>query len=687
MYILLLMPAIVYEVLYFFLDASGSHFMLLLLEVPLAAACIQVQFNKIPVVKNINSIIRIGIYSLSAVFLFGYIVILSDTMYLGWFKLLRSGRPNGIVSFIFSFTAGFFTSLGCSWIILWKHKIRALISMLLLINLVVMILFPGIYSILSFSILVCPYMCMFLPKPGRYRFMLYGLLIIVFSAAVSWLPPIKKPEARGSIVIDGVSRVLRTSLLNILPHLPLTFNIPGYGHPYSENRFTGARPYLTNHVLFTAEAERGTGLYLKSDISYYFNGTAWAIDEPIRLITPMPSENDMSPLSAGAVKEVSLTVVTDLFPRIPVTLDTFAVRMNDIVYTLPADKMVEPPEGIPLGKGDSITLLMHPNSTIAMEGIDPNLISRALQLPSDTMKTFSVLAQSVRGMNDFETLRNIRKYLTDGFTYTLDTSANADPIADFLFVTKEGYCVHFSSAAAILARMNDIPVRIAKGFMVVIPFEEEQDIPSRFVRQNSLSGTMGQAQITGFSSHQWPEIFIEGRGWIPWEVTPPLIGLAEDNLYIITADDDLTIEQLESLGIIQSPDRVKSSGSERFFPYGKGYAALFVICIMGLLFCLYFFLPRMFPVKVQISRSVSRLIEITARKLFVPRPEEIGWQFWGEKVSHSLYDDKVSMHDMVTELIIHVYHPQGLTKKESVTLLRNLRTLKRVIIRTSRFRV
>ncbi len=71
MYILLLMPAIVYEVLYFVLDASGSHFMLLLLEVPLAAACIQVQFSKIPAVKNISSIIRICIYSLSAIFYLG----------------------------------------------------------------------------------------------------------------------------------------------------------------------------------------------------------------------------------------------------------------------------------------------------------------------------------------------------------------------------------------------------------------------------------------------------------------------------------------------------------------------------------------------------------------------------------------------------------------------------------------
>jgi transglutaminase-like putative cysteine protease len=687
MYILLLMPAIVYEVLYYVLNASGSHFLLLLLEVPLAAAYVQSRINKFPALKTTSSIIRICIYSLSAVLLFGYIVILSDTMYLGWFKLLRTGRPNGIVSFIFSFTAGFFTSLGCSWVILWKHKIRALISMLLLINLLVMILFPGIYSIIPFSALVCLFLCMFLPKSGRNRVMLYGLLIVAFSAAVSWIPPITKPEARGSIVIDKVSRMFRTSLLKMLPHIPLTFNIPGYGHPYSENRFTGARPYLTNHVLFIAEAERGTGLYLKTDISYYFNGTAWVIDKPTRLIAPIPSENDLSPTSGSTVKNISLTIITDLFPRIPVTQDTFAVRIEDTVYTLPADEMVEPPEGIPLGKGESITLLLDSDPVVDMGEIDPKHISRALQLPSNTMKAFSLLAQSVRGLNEFETLRNISNYLSDGFTYTLDTTANSDPIADFLFVTKEGYCVHFSSAAAILARLNDIPVRIVKGFMVVIPFEEEQDIPGRFIGQNRLPGSMGQAQITGFSSHQWPEIFIEGRGWVPWEVTPPLMGLTEDALYTITADDEITLEQLESLGILNSREKDENPASGRFLPHGKGYAALFIIIIMGVFMGIYIFLPRIFPVKVQIRRSVNRLVKKSTGKLFVPKPEEIGWRLWGEKVSRTLYDEKVPIQDLITGLIIHFYHPQGLTKRESITLLKHIRALRRVIIRTSRFRV
>ncbi|NQT60318.1 MAG: transglutaminase domain-containing protein [Bacteroidetes bacterium] len=687
MCILLLIPAIVYEFLFLVLDASGSHFLLLLLEIPLAAACMEARFRRFPVVKTTGSLVRISIYSLTAIFLVGYIIIISDTMYQGWFKLLIIGRPNGIVSFIFSFTAGFFTSLGCSWIILWKHKLRALTSMLLLINLVVMILFPGIYSILPFSILVCLYMFMFLPKAGRNRFILYGLLIIVFSAAVSWVPPIKKPEARGSVVIDGISRVLRTGLLNILPHLPLTFNIPGYGHPYSENRFTGARPYLTNHVLFVAEAERGTGLYLKTDISYYFNGTAWAADEPTRLINPPLSANDLSLISGSAVREISLTVVTDLFPRIPMTQETFAVRVSNTVYPLPADKVVEPPDGIPLGKGESITLFINPGSTIDTVHIDPKHISRALQLPSDTMKAFSLLAQSVRGENEIETLRNIRKYLTDGFIYTLDTTASSDPIADFLFVTKEGYCVHFSSAAAILARMNGIPVRIARGFMTVIPREKEQDIPGRFREQGGIPETVGISHITGFSSHQWPEIFIEGRGWVPWEVTPPLIGLADNNLYTITADDEITLEQLESLGILKSSGKDGSPDPGRILPFGKGYIALFVIIIMGLLLFIYLFLPRIRPLKVQISRSVRRLIKKSAKKLFVPGPEEIGWQLWGEKVSHSLYDEEVPLQELISGLIIHFYHPQGLTKKREISLLRNLRHLHKVIRRTGRFRV
>ncbi|MBL7006849.1 MAG: transglutaminase domain-containing protein, partial [Spirochaetia bacterium] len=594
------------------------------------------------------------------------------------------------VSFIFSFTAGFFTSLGCSWLLIWKHKIRALISMLLLINLVVLILFPSIYSILPFSILVCLNMFMYLPEKGRIRFIQYGLLIIAISAAISWVPPIKKLEARGSDVIDGISGLLRSTLLNILPQLPLTFNIPGYGHPYSENHFTGARPYLTNHVLFAVEAERGTVLYMKSDISYYFNGTAWTAEKPARLTTPEPAANDPPLLQGKTAREILLTVITDLYPRIPVTQETFAVRVGDSVYTLPPDTMVEPPEGIPLGKGDKVTLYTHPayiadRSDAALT--DSRDISMRLRLPSETVKTFSLLARSLRGMNDFETLRNIKKYLTEGFTYTLDTAANSDPIEDFLFVTKEGYCVHFSSAAAILARLNDIPVRIAKGFMTVIPQQEEQYIPSRFSEQNRIPGTIGESRITGYSSHQWPEIYIEGRGWIPWEVTPPLIGLTEDSVYANTTDDGRTIEQLESWGVLQSPVQTEGSEPGRVLSFGKRYAALFILIILVLLLCFYFFIPRIRPIKVQINKNVKRLIKKSAKKMFVPKPEEIGWQLWGEKISYALYDHTIPLQEIVQKLLILFYHPQGLSKIQEVNLLRNLRDLQRIIHRSGRFRV
>ncbi len=682
MCILLLIPVIVYEILYFLLNASGSHFLLLLFELPLAAACIEARFGKFPRVKTSCSIFRISVYSLTAVFLTGYIIIISDSMYQGWFKLLITGKPNGIVSFIFSFTTGFLASLGCSWILQWKHKSQALVSMLLLVNLVMLILFPGIFTILPFCILLGLYIFILLPKPGRGRLIQYGLLIVAFSAAISWLPPIRNPNAKGSAVVDNASRILRTTLLNILPHLPLTYNVPGYGHPYANSRFTGARPYLTSHVLFVVEAERGTGLYLKTDISYFFNGTAWIIDESVRLIDPVKSIDELPQALLNTNQDISLTVVTDLFPKIPVTQDTYAVRAGDYIYPLPSDSMVEPPDGIPLGKGESVTLFT--NRAIAVDGslVDPGQFSRALQLPSDTMKTFSLLSQTLRGDTDGETLRNIRKYLTDGFIYTLETTANPDPIANFLFETKEGYCVHFSSAAAILARMNYIPVRIAKGFMTVIPREEEQDMYDQFMYQGGMPGTLGTSHITGFSSHQWPEVFIEGRGWVPWEVTPPLIGLAENSLNAFTADDEATRTQLEYFGVLAPSGEAEIFGSGKLLFPGKWEIFLIVLLAVSFAVILYIFLPRIRPLDVQINRSIKRLVRRTAKKRFVSTPGLIGWQFWGHKVSQSLYEDTASVQEMVTGLLTHYYNPQGLPKNEKAALLRIIHRLYRIIRRS-----
>lgn len=80
-----------------------------------------------------------------------------------------------------------------------------------------------------------------------------------------------------------------------------------------------------------------------------------------------------------------------------------------------------------------------------------------------------------------------------------------DVIAKFL-KKKSGYCVHFSSAMAVMARTLNIPSRIAVGYA-----------PGSVV---GVRDGQNQYEATSDDLHAWTEIYFEGVGWISFEPTP-----------------------------------------------------------------------------------------------------------------------------------------------------------------------
>jgi transglutaminase-like putative cysteine protease len=106
----------------------------------------------------------------------------------------------------------------------------------------------------------------------------------------------------------------------------------------------------------------------------------------------------------------------------------------------------------------------------------------------------------------------IQQYLraAGGFTYSLKLAPPAknrsgkvlgyDPLTNFL-VTKQGYCVQFASAMAMMARAAGIPARMAIGFL-----------PGARVK--------GVWSVTAADAHTWPELYLDGIGWTRFEPTP-----------------------------------------------------------------------------------------------------------------------------------------------------------------------
>ena len=100
----------------------------------------------------------------------------------------------------------------------------------------------------------------------------------------------------------------------------------------------------------------------------------------------------------------------------------------------------------------------------------------------------------------------IKRYLEREGYYTLKVKhrSSKDPTASFLFGDLKGYCVHFAHSAVHLLRSQGVAARVALGYAV----------DSR-TRSNSSA-----VVITGDRAHAWPEIHIDGVGWVTFDIYP-----------------------------------------------------------------------------------------------------------------------------------------------------------------------
>lgn len=108
-------------------------------------------------------------------------------------------------------------------------------------------------------------------------------------------------------------------------------------------------------------------------------------------------------------------------------------------------------------------------------------------------------------------------FLTEKTTYTTKPakSLGKDLAYDFLFTDRTGYSVHYATAATLMFRYLGIPSRYVEGYLIT-----PKDVKS--AKDNVI------LKIDGTHSHAWTEVYLDGAGWIPVEVTPPYFGLMEE---------------------------------------------------------------------------------------------------------------------------------------------------------------
>ena len=101
-------------------------------------------------------------------------------------------------------------------------------------------------------------------------------------------------------------------------------------------------------------------------------------------------------------------------------------------------------------------------------------------------------------------LTAIQAYLRAApFRYTLHPMwhSTSDPVWDFL-TYKEGYCVQFATAMALMGMSVGIQMRVSMGYLP------------------GSVGADGWRTVRGAQAHMWPEAYLGDMGWVPYEPTP-----------------------------------------------------------------------------------------------------------------------------------------------------------------------
>ena len=193
---------------------------------------------------------------------------------------------------------------------------------------------------------------------------------------------------------------------------------------------------------------------------------------------------------------------------------------------------------------------------------------------------------STKNDSVYNAVEHVRKVLRDNNVYnvTADVSygEDDDPLYYFLENKSEGNSVYFASAGVLALRAHGIPARYAEGYYV-----------------SSAAFQVAQSSdytVDGRNAHAWIEVYFDGIGWLPVDVTPGYYMSAADMQQMFTAPEDTQKTAAFDDSLSQTdPNGGDSDSSEdqtgsnnvsagRIAVITLGIAALVLIILAGLIF-------------------------------------------------------------------------------------------------------
>ncbi|HKU69359.1 MAG TPA: DUF3488 and transglutaminase-like domain-containing protein, partial [Burkholderiales bacterium] len=239
-------------------------------------------------------------------------------------------------------------------------------------------------------------------------------------------------------------------------------------------------------VKFESPVPRRNNLYWRGPVMWDFDGRTWSVPRFVYGTGDYPSIGQ--PVSYEVTLEPHnkrWLFALDLPGKVPPR--AFMTTDNQIYATRPVNNRLRYDMTSYIGGSETREY--------------PGALRRALNLPVDSSPRAQALARDLRARHadDREIVDEVLSMFREQkFFYTLTPPLLGEqPVDEFLFSTRRGFCEHYASAFAVLMRAAGIPARVVTGY------------------QGGELNEFGNYLIVRQSdAHAWTEVWLKDQGWV-----------------------------------------------------------------------------------------------------------------------------------------------------------------------------
>lgn len=370
-----------------------------------------------------------------------------------------------------------------------------------------------------------------------------GYLLIL--ACSQWFAPDARTQADTARNPGQIKRAALTGSVALVAALLLQLVIPGFDqgtfpqgsrlNPWGSSNGLNPMISLGNSLRspsgdgrITYATNATTPLYLRSVTVDRFDGESWSPDDRESTRRAGPGRMDVGHeiLAPEQVRQITAVNTGDFTspylpaPYAPEAVNGLTGRWSWDPATLTikgTDTNSKNQQYLVVSSSPKLTTELLNESSAPVQGVPEEFIRPPANVPDIVRATADSVTQN--SGTAYAKAMAIQRYLRAGdFTYSLESPVKGgydgnglSVLADFL-TQKSGYCIHFASAMAVMARVEGIPSRIAVGYA-----------PGRLTGATvsvAGQGALPEFEVDARDAHAWPELYFQGLGWVAFEPTP-----------------------------------------------------------------------------------------------------------------------------------------------------------------------